>query len=121
MPAIPAPAVALEKAPPGAMFAATLGALAVVFFGGFAGGLFSVVTRARNKELLPGEDAYFIWYVITKPLVGAFGVILIFLLVGSGLMQSEIMENIGDKAKATVFGYTLISGFTERIIFPNLR
>ncbi len=95
--------------------------LAFVFFGGFAGGLFSVVMRTRNKTLLPGEDAYFIWYMLTKPIVGAFGALLIFILIEGEIIQSGLIKIIDVEPSAKVFGFSLIAGFSERIVFPDFR
>ncbi len=96
--------------------------LVFVFFGGFLGGIFSAIMRVRSKELLPGDDAYFAWYVCTKPVVGALGAVIIFLLINGGLVAYEVLGS-GALLAANVktFGIAILSGFSERLVLPNLR
>lgn len=98
--------------------------LAFVFVAGLVGGVFSVVMRVRNKERVPGEDAYFRYYVLTKPFVGALGAVIVFILFQSGFMELDMLnaENILQTSPGPgVFGFAFLSGFSERIVFPNFQ
>ena len=99
--------------------------LAFVFFGGLVGGFFSVVIRLRNQDLVPGEDAYFIWYVLSKPFVGALGAVILFMLFQSGMVSSDLLKGLTKTVMNTpgpeVFGFAFLSGFSERIVFPEFR
>lgn len=104
----------------------TTNMIAFVFFAGLAGGFFSVAIRLRSKNLIPGEDAYFVWYVLTKPFVGALGAAILFIL----LQAQFVSFDFGDKllkmlssgaCGPELFGFAFLAGFSERIVFPNLR
>lgn len=95
--------------------------LAFVFFGGLTGGFFSVVIRLRDHDLVPGEDAYFIWYVLSKPFVGALSAVILFILFQGGLVDLELLKKTGTGPSAKVFGFAFLAGFSERIIFPKFR
>ena len=100
--------------------------IAFVFFAGLAGGFFSVVIRLRNQDLVPGEDAYFIWYVLSKPFIGALGAAILFVLVQADFVTFEIVRELMDDLKKNqpgpvIFGFGFLSGFTERLVFPEFR
>ncbi len=101
--------------------------IAFVFFAGLAGGFFSVVIRLRSQQLVPGEDAYFVWYVLSKPFVGALGAVILFVLLQAGFVSFDILSDdlmVGLKNNEhgpAVFGFGFLSGFTERLVFPQLR
>lgn len=100
--------------------------LAFVFFAGFAGGAFSVAKRLRERELVPGEDAYFMWYVLTKPFVGALGAMILFVLVQADYVSFDALSKIIGMLRLgqhgpEVFGFGFLAGFTERLVFPYLH
>ena len=95
------------------------GVLWVVFFGGFVGGLFSIVTRARDRKTVPGEDAYYAVYMITKPLIGAFGAALFFVLIGGGFASIEMLNTLPLEAGVKTFSFSIVAGFSERLVFPS--
>ncbi len=75
---------------------------------------------------MPGEDAYFTWYVLTKPFVGAFGAVILFVLLQARFVTFDILEPLTDKlleggTGPEVFGFAFLAGLTERLAFPNLR
>lgn len=95
---------------------------AFVFFGGLTGGFFSATIRIRDRDLTPGEDAYFIWYVITKPFVGAMGAILLYILVKGGLQDVAVLKGVHAAVQGpSLFGFAFLSGFSERIFFGGLQ
>lgn len=95
--------------------------LVFVFFGGLTGGLFSVVNRVRDREMVPGEDAYSLWYVLTKPLIGALGAMILFILFRAGFVSFKLFDALGNGPGAKVFGFAFLAGFSERIAFPKFR
>ena len=100
--------------------------IALVFFAGLLGGFFSVTIRLRTRELTPGEDVYFAWYVLTKPVIGALGAAVLFILMQAGLVTFDVGPNLGGALEGgqlgpTVFGFAFLAGFSERLIFPSLR
>ena len=95
--------------------------LVFVFFGGLTGGFFSVVNRVRDRKLVPGEDAYSLWYVLTKPFIGALGAITLYILFQAGFVSLELLDGLGNQAGAKAFGFAFLAGFSERIAFPKLR
>lgn len=100
--------------------------LAFVFFAGLTGGFFSVVIRLRTQELVPGEDAYFTWYLLSKPFVGALGAVILFVLFNGHLVSFEVLKPLTDTLTShtpgpEVFGFAFLSGFSERIVFPEFR
>ena len=99
--------------------------VAFVFFAGLIGGFFSVVIRIRSRELVPGEDAYFLWYVLTKPWIGALGAVVLFIIIKSAVFNPQISEELfasisnGDNMPA-LFSMGFLAGFSERLCMPNL-
>lgn len=90
-----------------------------VFFAGLAGGFFSVVMNVRRRVPTPGDDAYFGLYMLTKPLIGAFGAMIMFLignlvpLTDTGTPLTALTQQ-----GATLFGFAFLAGFSERLILP---
>lgn len=101
--------------------------LLFVFFAGLAGGFFSVVIRLRDRDLVPGEDAYFLWYVLSKPFVGALGAMILFILLQASFVDLNIAQGLTQdlmgqpKPGAAPFGFSFLAGFSERIVFPHFR
>jgi hypothetical protein len=99
--------------------------VAFVFFAGLIGGFFSVVIHIRSRELVPGEDAYFLWYVLTKPWIGALGAVVLFILIKSEVFNPEISKDLflsiskGENMPA-LFSMGFLAGFSERLFLPNL-
>jgi len=99
--------------------------LAFIFLGGLTGGFFSVTTRERSRDFIPGEDAYYTAYILTKPFIGALGAIILYILIHGGFVTQEIFKgDLVGKLKEpgpVSFGFALISGFSERVVFPKFR
>jgi hypothetical protein len=99
--------------------------LAFIFLGGLTGGFFSVTTRTRPRDFVPGEDAYYTTYILTKPFIGAFGAIILYILINGEFVTQEIIQaGMMDKLQVpgpVSFGFALIAGFSERIVFPKFR
>ena len=95
-----------------------------VFFAGFFAGFFSVAIRLHSRELVPGEDAYFLWYVLTKTVVGAVGAVIIFIFLRTRVLDSVLMLPLRDSLRSgepdvVLFIFAFISGFSERFIFTD--
>lgn len=95
--------------------------LAFVYLAGLTGGFFSVANRVRNQDIMGGDDAYAGWYVLTKPLVGALGAMIVYILFVSDFINLELVKNVAAMEKSKIFGIAFLSGFSERFVFPNLR
>ena len=100
--------------------------IAFVFFCGLLGGFFSLITRLRSTNIVPGEDAYFTWYVLTKPWIGAIGAIVVYLFLKSDVINIQIGQQLLNSIKSSVhygpevFTVAFLSGFTERLALPGL-
>lgn len=64
--------------------------LAFIFLGGLTGVFFSVTTRTRPKDFVPGEDAYYMTYILTKPFIGALGAIILYILIQGELHHCKL-------------------------------
>jgi hypothetical protein len=95
--------------------------LAFVFIGGLIGGFFSVVLRVQTQVRVKGEDAYFRLYVLSRPLVGALAAMMVYILFMGGFVTNELVAQLGVIPDPKVFGFAFLSGFSERIVFPNFR
>ena len=95
--------------------------LAFVFASGLIGGFFSVVLRVRTHQRRAGEDAYFRMYVLSRPLVGALGAMVVFILFNGGFVSDDLVGELGKLPDPKVFGFAFLSGFSERVVFPNFR
>ena len=95
--------------------------IAFVFLSGLIGGLFSVVMRVRDRARVPGEEAYFRYYVLTKPFVGALGAVIVYVLFQSHFIQMSLVDEFTGNVGPQVFGFAFLSGFSERIVFPDFR
>jgi len=95
--------------------------LAFVFLSGLVGGYFSVVTRTRGKKRIPGEDAYMRWYVLSKPFIGALGAVVLFILFQNEFVAMEMIKQFTLGETGKIFGFAFLSGFSERIVFPDFR
>jgi hypothetical protein len=78
---------------------------------------------------LPGDELYIFWYRITKPIIGAFGAMVLYLIIVSPAFQESIDAIVSAKVvddlikypmSATGFAFGFLTGFTERIILPKL-
>ncbi len=100
-----------------------------IFFAGLIGGFLSTVMRLGKgaKDLVPGDDAYYAWYVLTKPVVGAFAAVILYVIVQADFVPTEVFSD--DYLKAIVdnpvgakgFAFGCIMGFSERIIMPKVN
>jgi hypothetical protein len=100
-----------------------------IFFAGLVGGFLSMVMRLGegSKDSIPGDDAYYAWYALTKPVVGALGAAILYVIVRADFVPGEIFSNdyldaikcypVGAKG----FAFGCIMGFSERIIMPKVR
>jgi hypothetical protein len=96
--------------------------LAFVFISGLIGGYFSVVLRVRDHTKAAGEGAYFKLYVLSRPLIGALGAMIVYILFMGGFVSTgDLIEQLGKVPDPNVFGFAFLSGFSERILFPNFR
>ncbi len=95
--------------------------LAFVFASGLIGGFYSVVLRVRTHERRAGDDAYFRLYVLSRPLVGALGAMVLYILFTGGFVTIESVQALGTTPDSKIFGFAFISGFSERVVFPNFR
>jgi hypothetical protein len=104
--------------------------LMFIFFAGFAGGIFSAMMRFEPLKKLPGDEIYIFWYRITKPVIGAFGAMVLFIIIispafGNGLQSivspAMVKELIKDPLSTTGFAFGFLTGFTERIVLPTLK
>ena len=101
--------------------------IAFVLFAGLLGGFFSVALGLRSRELVPGEDVYFGWYVLTKPWLGAVGAATLFILLNAGFVSLNMGNDntqflkIIQETGPEMFGFAFLAGFSERIVFPGLR
>ncbi len=99
-----------------------------IFFAGLIGGFFSAVMRLQISDGLPGEGAYFRWYILTKPFVGALGATILYIIVHANLIQFDLLDAEGFLAAITKnpigakgFTFGFLTGFSERIIMPTLK
>ncbi len=100
-----------------------------IFFAGLVGGFLSTVMRLGqgSKDLTPGDDAYYAWYVLTKPIVGALGATILYILIMADFAPVEVFsENYLKAIKccpvgAKGFAFGCIMGFSERIIMPEVK
>ena len=95
--------------------------IAFVFFSGLVGGFFSVVMRVRDRVRVPGEDAYFRYYVLTKPFIGALGAVIVYVLFEGQFVQISLVSEFTGEIGPEVFGFAFLSGFSERIVFPDFH
>lgn len=101
--------------------------LLFIFFAGLVGGFFSTVMRRRTSDSLPGEEAFYRWYALTKPIVGALGATILYIIVSADFVNIEFMDktminNLKETpigAKGFAFGF--LTGFSERVILPKLK
>ena len=100
--------------------------LLFIFFAGLLGGFFSAVMRFQTSKNVPGDDAYVKWYILTKPFVGALGATVLFIIAHSGLLKTELIDHgmlatmLKSPVGAVGFTFGFLTGFSERIILPNL-
>ena len=100
-----------------------------IFFAGLVGGFLSTVMRLGqgSKDLAPGDDAYYAWYVLTKPIVGALGAAILYIIVMADFAPVEVFnKNYLEAIKccpvgAKGFAFGCIMGFSERIIMPEVK
>lgn len=100
-----------------------------IFFAGLTGGFLSTVMRLSKgpDSLMPGDDAYYAWYVLTKPVVGAFAAAILYIIVQANFVPNEVFSDdylqaiIREPVGAKGFAFGCIMGFSERIIMPKVR
>ena len=95
--------------------------LAFTFLSGLVGGYFSVVTRTRGKKRIPGEDAYMRWYILSKPFIGALGAVVLFILFQNEFVTLNMVTQFTLGETGKIFGFAFLSGFSERVVFPDFR
>ncbi|MEA3467643.1 MAG: hypothetical protein U9R57_05390 [Thermodesulfobacteriota bacterium] len=100
-----------------------------IFFAGLTGGFLSTVMRLGQGEndSRPGDDAYYAWYALTKPIVGALAAAILYVIFLAGFAPTEVFSTkYIDAIKANPvgakgFAFGCIMGFSERIIMPKVR
>lgn len=104
--------------------------LIFIFFAGFTGGIFSNMMRFQPSSQLPGDELYIFWYRITKPVIGAFGAMVLFVILLSPVFRGsveavfteEIVQALTESpTSATGFAFGFLMGFSERVILPKLN
>jgi hypothetical protein len=98
-----------------------------IFFSGLLGGFFSTVMRLRSKEVNIG-DVYLRSYLLTKPIVGALGATILYIILKSNIVALDLGQiQIIDKISMNSymfgplgFAFGFIMGFSERIILPTV-
>jgi len=102
--------------------------LAFIFFAGLLGGFFSTVMRLRSKQVNIG-DVYLKSYLLTKPIVGALGATILYIILKSNIVAINLEEiKVINKVQEfwtmhgpVGFAFGFIMGFSERIIFPTIK
>lgn len=100
-----------------------------IFFAGLTGGFLSTVMRLGQgpKDSMPGDDAYYAWYALTKPVVGALAAAILYVIFLAGFAPTEVFSQAyisaikADPVGAKGFAFGCIMGFSERIIMPKVR
>ena len=99
-----------------------------MFFSGLLGGFFSTVMHLRSQDVNLG-DVFFPSYLLTKPIVGALGATVLYLILISKIIPIDLnqlthLENINDNFTMLGplgFAFGFIMGFSERIILPTVK
>ncbi|MEJ2169660.1 MAG: hypothetical protein P8X90_29495 [Desulfobacterales bacterium] len=98
-----------------------------IFFAGLTGGFFSALLKTEPVKKAQGDELFLRWYYITKPFIGAFGAMIIYIVVTTGLfnldfIKGEIVQRlVYHPISGTGFTFAFLTGFTERIILPKLK
>jgi hypothetical protein len=98
-----------------------------IFFAGLTGGFFSALMKFKPNKQLPGDELYIRWYRLTKPFIGAFGSMVIFVIITTGLFTmesiSEAIQNgiVSNPISGAGFTFGFLTGFTERLILPKMN
>lgn len=98
-----------------------------IFFAGLLGGIFSTVMKLRSRDVNIG-DVYLRSYLLTKPIVGALGATILYIIiksniVGLNLGQIQVIDQISKNSYMfgpLGFSFGFIMGFSERIILPTV-
>jgi hypothetical protein len=99
-----------------------------MFFSGLLGGFFSTVMHLRSQDVNLG-DVFFPSYLLTKPIVGALGATVLYLILISDIIPIDLaqfkhLENIHNNSSILGplgFAFGFIMGFSERIILPTVK
>jgi hypothetical protein len=99
-----------------------------IFFAGLLGGFFSTVMRLRSKKVNIA-DVYLRSYLLTKPIVGALGATILYIIITSKILpidlgQMQLIDRISEKFSMfgpLGFAFGFIMGFSERIILPTIK
>lgn len=100
-----------------------------ISFAGFTGGIFSLMMEFQPRNELPGDEIYTSWYYRTRPVIGAFGAMVMYIIIVSpafsgslgSIISKEIFKELTSQPlSSTGFTFGFITGFTERIILPKL-
>jgi hypothetical protein len=98
-----------------------------IFFAGLLGGFFSTVMRLRSKKVNI-TDVYLRSYLLTKPIVGALGAVILYIIITSKIMpidigQLKLIDRVSENTPMfgpLGFAFGFIMGFSERIILPTI-
>ena len=99
-----------------------------IFFAGLLGGFFSTVMRLRSKNVNI-SDVYLRSYLLTKPIVGALGATILYIIITSKIMPIDLGQiQLINKVSGNFhmlgplgFAFGFIMGFSERIILPTIN
>lgn len=100
-----------------------------IFFAGLTGGFLSTVMKLGqgSNNSMPGDDAYYAWYALTKPFVGALAAAILYVIFRAGFVPTSVFSDTYITAikscpvGAKGFAFGCIMGFSERIIMPKVK
>ena len=82
--------------------------------------------EGSNKSI-PGDDVYYAWYALTKPVVGALAASILYVIFLADFAPIAVFNEDYIKAikcnpvGAKGFAFGFIMGFSERIIMPKVK
>jgi hypothetical protein len=98
-----------------------------IYFAGLTGGFFSAIMKFEPHKRLPGDEIYVFWYRITKPFIGAFGALVIYIIANAAVFELEFIDSeiknslIQQPVSSVGFTFGFITGFTERLVLPTVK
>jgi uncharacterized Tic20 family protein len=104
--------------------------LAFIFFAGLTGGFLSMVMKlgqGSSNNTIPGDDVYYAWYALTKPVVGALAASILYVIFLAdfaplAIFNPDYISVIRcNPLSAKGFAFGFIMGFSERIIMPQVK
>ena len=83
----------------------------------------------QTQTKLQGDEIYTAWYYRSRPVVGAFGAMIMYVIISApafyGGIDAILSKEIADKLmkeplSTTGFAFGFLTGFSERILLPKL-